>query len=119
MLSGKRRCRFCDGDECRYTPNELQRLLSLQVIPVPPEKINDIESEDKASVYCTEEGHSNGEDYDEVKTIDGLLKIKILNSGNVPQQLNTYAKDCNGKIAKVLPKTDSYSSRKKGTLPNQ
>ena len=34
LRSGQRRCRLCDGDECRYTLNKLQSLSSLQVIPV-------------------------------------------------------------------------------------
>ena len=108
--SGKRRCRFCDGDECRYTLNKLQRLSSLQVIPVHLEKSNDSESEDNVSVYCPEKEHYNEEDSNEDKTIDDLLNLKRLNSGNVPQQQYSSVEDCNGENARhpELPGSGKY-----------
>ena len=97
LRSGQRRCRLCDGDECRYTLNKLQRLSSLQVIPVHLVKSNDSESEDNVGVYFPEKEHTNEEDSNENKTIDNFLKLKRFNSGNVPQQQYSSAEDCNGK----------------------
>ena len=32
LCSGKRECKFCDGDEYKYTLSEIQRLSTLQVL---------------------------------------------------------------------------------------
>ena len=93
LRSWKRRFRFCDGEECRCPLNKLQRLLIIQVIPVHIEKSNDSESEENVSVFCPEKEHSNEEDYNEDKTIDDLLNLKRLNSGNVPQQQYSSVED--------------------------
>ena len=84
--------------------------MRLQVIPFHLEKINVSESEDDASVYCPEEGHSNGENSDEDYTIDDLIKLKIINSGDVYHQKNSSAEDFYGKSAShlELPGSGNY-----------
>ena len=61
-------------------------------------------------MFCPEEENSHGEDSDEEKSIYDFLKLRILNSGNIPQQRNFSAKYCNGKntIHPDIPGSDKY-----------
>ena len=69
-----------------YIMKNLQRLSSLQVIPVHLDKRKNSEIDGNASVYCTDKEHFNEEYSNQNKTIENLIKLKRLNSGNVPQQ---------------------------------
>ena len=53
LNSGKRKCKFCDGDEYKYALVKIQRLSTLQIVSDLVEKTADSKSEEDASVYCT------------------------------------------------------------------
>ena len=92
LCGGKRKCKFCNGYEYKYTLSEIQRLLTLHVVSDLVEKTADSESEDDASVYCSKE-----ESYGEDETIEKLAKLNKCNSENIPPQHNSSINNCNGK----------------------
>ena len=55
LCGGKRKYKFCDGDEYKYMLSEILRLLTLHVVSKLVEKTADSDSEDDASVYCPAE----------------------------------------------------------------
>ena len=62
LYGGKKKCKFCDGDEYIYILNEIQRLLTLQVVSELLEKTSDTKREDDVSVYCPKEENSGKEE---------------------------------------------------------
>ena len=52
LCGGKRKFKFCDGDEYKYMLSEIQRLSTLKIFSGIAEKTADSKSEDNASMYC-------------------------------------------------------------------